>query len=216
MLIFKKEKKVVELALRHAEVTGEGLQIMADAIGAYLDGDTEHLSHANKQVDRLETDADDILREIRELLYSGAYLPTIRGDIYKLLSGVDRVTNKIEDCLDFVNYQKPAVASEYRANLARILEETLVCYAELGLALRAFFKPKGEVEDLRKHCRNVGETESKIDKMQRKLTLRIFEGERDLAEKQHVVELLSRITRISDRIENTADDLELLSLKSII
>lgn len=216
MLIFKKEKKVVELALRHAGITGESLQIMVDAINAYLDGDTEQLAHATSQVNRLETDADDLLRDIRELLYSGAYLPTIRGDIYKLLSSVDRVTNKIEDCLDFVNYQKPAVSSEYRQDLGRVLESSLTCYAELRRALQAFFKPKGQVEDLRKHCRQVGERESEIDSLQRALTLRIFESGSELAEKQHMVELLSRITRISDRIENTADELELLSLKSII
>lgn len=216
MRIFKKEKKVVELALQHAEKTGDGLQIMAKAIEHFLDGDTEQLSKATSTVNRLETEADGLLREIRELLYSGAYLPMIRGDIYKLLSSVDRVTNKIEDCLDFVNYQKPTSATDYRADLRKIIEITVECYAELRTALKAFFKPKGKIEDLREHCREVSEKESEVDALQRRLTLSIFESDRDLAEKQHIVQLLSRITSISDRIENTADELELLSLKSII
>ena len=216
MRIFKKEKKVVELALQHADKTGDSLQIMAKAIQHFLDGDTEELSKATSKVNHLETEADGLLRDIRELLYSGAYLPMIRGDIYRLLSSVDRVTNKIEDCLDFVNYQKPTAATHYRKDLCRIIDITVECYAELRAALKAFFKPKGKIEDLRKHCRSVSEKESEVDAVQRSLTLRIFESDRDLAEKQHAVQLLSRITRISDRIENTADELELLSLKSII
>lgn len=216
MLIFKKEKQVVELALSHAAKTGECVQIMTDAVDAYLIDNTEKLADSTKQVSILETEADSLLRDIRELLYSGAYLPTIRGDIYRLLSAVDDVTNKVEDCLGFVNYQKPSLAPAYRDDIGDILKMTKDCYAELSLALRAFFKPKGAVEDLRQHSRQVGELESAIDKKERKLTLRIFESEMQLAEKQHLVELLSHITRISDEIENTADELELLSLKSII
>jgi predicted phosphate transport protein (TIGR00153 family) len=216
MQIFKKEKKVVELALRHAEITGESLVLMAHAIKGSATNNSQQLQESTSRVHRLESDADDILREIRELLYSGAYLPTIRGDIYRLLSAVDDVTNKIEDCLDFVNYQKPESLDSYQSEIAAILDLTETCYSELREALRAFFKPKGKVEELQEHSRRVGEIESSIDAKERALTQKIFESGFPIGEKLHMVQLLMRITRISDEIENAADELELLSLKSII
>ncbi|MBU2677047.1 MAG: DUF47 family protein [Gammaproteobacteria bacterium] len=216
MLIFKKEKQVVELALRHADKTGESLKIMVGAVNAFALGNIDHLAEHAAQVNNLETEADGILREIRELLYSGAYLPTIRGDIHRLLSAVDNVTNKIEGCLDFVNYQKPASLDAFHAEMTDILGLTEICWSELRSALRAFFKPKGKVEELREHARKVGEIESSIDAKERALTLQIFESEFPIGEKLHLVQLLSRITQISDQIENTSDELELLSLKSII
>ena len=216
MLIFKKEKKVVELALRHAEKTGESLQIMVDAVKGFLADDHTSLEESSTRVNSLETEADSLLRDIRELLYSGAYLPTIRGDIYRLLSAVDDVTNKIENALDFVNYQKPISSRAYVEPLEEILDMTLDCFSELSEALRAFFKPKGKVEDLREHCRQVGEFESSIDDKERSLTLSIFESDLPLAKKQHIVKLLGHIAQISDEIENAADELELASLKSII
>lgn len=216
MLIFKKEKQVVELALTHADKTGESLAIMVAAIKAFANGDLEQLADSAAQVNRLETEADGILRQIRDLLYSGAYLPTIRGDIYRLLSAVDNVTNKVEDCLDFVNYQKPASLDSYQSELIAILDLTENCYSELRKALRAFFKPKGTVEKLREHARDVGEFESLIDARERALTLQIFESGLPIGEKLHLGQLLTQITRISDEIENTAQGLELVSLKSII
>ena len=216
MLIFKKEKKVVELALKHAEKTGESLRIMVEAIKGFLNNGNSSLAESATRVNKLETEADGLLRDIRELLYSGAYLPTIRGDIYRLLSAVDDVTNKIENGLDFVNYQKPVSTGAFVEPLEEILDMTIDCFSELGDALRAFFKPKGKVEDLREHCRRVGELESEIDDKERTLTLAIFESDIPLSEKQHLVKLLARIVKISDEIENASDELELASLKSII
>ena len=216
MLIFKKEKQVVELALTHADKTGESLAIMAASVKAFAAGDLEQLADSTAHVHRLETEADGILRDIRELLYSGAYLPTIRGDIYRLLSAVDDVTNKVEGCLDFVNYQKPASLDTYQSEIIAILDLTEGCFSELRKALRAFFKPKGTVEKLREHARDVGEIESLIDAKERALTLQIFDSALPIGEKLHLVQLLAKITQISDEIENTADGLELVSLKSII
>jgi len=216
MQIFKKEKQVVELALRHADKTGESLGIMIMALKAYAANNLEQLAESTSSVHSLESDADDILREIRELLYSGAYLPTIRGDIHRLLSAVDDVANKVEGCLDFVNYQKPESLHTYQSEINTILDLTESCYSDLRKALRAFFKPKGKVEELRDHTRGVGENESLIDARERALTQQIFESGLPMGEKMHLVQLLTRITQISDEIENTADELELLSLKSII
>ncbi len=216
MLIFKKEKQVVELALKHAETTGESLRIMVEAVKGFLVDDGNSLAESTARVIELETEADSLLRDVRELLYSGAYLPTIRGDIYRLLSAVDDVTNKIENALDFVNCQRPTSKGAYVEPLEEILDMTVDCFSELSDGLRAFFKPKGKVEDLRKHCRRVNEIESSIDDRERTLTRDIFESDLSLAKKQHLVKLLGRIVRISDEIENAADELELASLKSII
>ena len=216
MLIFKKEKKVVELALKHAETTGESLTIMIAAIKDYASGELHKLPESTAKVDALESAADGLLRDIRELLYSGAYLPTIRGDIYRLLSRIDSITNNIEHCVDFVNYRKPALLDIYQSEIGEILDLTGACFAELQKALRAFFKPKGKVEELRAHAREVAKLESSIDERELALTLKIFESQLTLAEKQQLALLLDSVTEISDEVENAADELELLSLKSIV
>ncbi|MDJ0748940.1 MAG: DUF47 family protein [Woeseiaceae bacterium] len=216
MQIFKKEKQVVELALRHTETTGECLEVMASALEAYADGNQSPVEESMRQVTILETKADGLLRECREILYSGAYLPTIRGDLHRLLTATDKIANRAEDCLEFVAFERPQGIDGHAKNFERLLERTRTCYDEFHKALRAFFKPKGKLEEVRVRIRNVSALETEMDEDERALIRSIFESDLDLAGKQHLARLVTRIVRISDQIENAADVLELLSLKSII
>ena len=216
MKILKKEKKVVELALDHLAKTGEGLQIMIEAMRAYAMGETEGLAEATATVNDLESEADDALREIRELLYSGAFLPTIRGDLFRLLSEVDKIANRVEDSLDFVDQQRPSQVEKYRTDFKNILDLTGDCFDALRRALEAYFDPKVEIEELRGYAADVSKIESAIDEIQRSLTSTLFESDLPLADKLHLAQLVRHIVQISDQAENATDELELLSLKSII
>ncbi len=216
MQIFKKEKQVVELALKHAEKTGECLNILSTAVKAYADGDTSGINDSMTRVTELESRADALVREIRELLYSGAYLPTIRGDLHRLLTATDKIANRAQDCLEFVTYERPQGIDGHADALRALLDRTNTCYEEFQLGVRAFFKPKGEIKEVRERVHRVGEVESELDKDERALLKAVFDSDLDLAGKQHLGRLVTRIVRISDQIENAADVLELLSLKSII
>ncbi len=216
MKIFKKEKQVVELALQHAEKTGECLDVLASALEAYASANASHIEKSMHRVSELETQADTLLREVREILYSGAYLPTIRGDLHRLLKASDKIANRAEDCMEFVTFERPKGIDGHAPAFKKLLKRTVACYSEYLKALRAFFKPKGELEELRARIHSVGVLESDIDEDERALIRSIFESDLDLAGKQHLARLVARIVRISDQIENAADVLELLSLKSII
>lgn len=216
MQIFKKEKQVVQLALKHAEKTGECLDVLASALQEYASTSTSPLEESMRRVSELEARADELLREAREILYSGAYLPTIRGDLHRLLKATDKIANRAEDCMEFVTFERPQGIDGHREQVEKLLKRTVACYGEYLKALRAYFKPKGELEELRARIHSVGNLESQIDENERALIASIFESDLDLAGKQHLGRLISRIVRISDQIENAADVLELLSLKSII
>ena len=216
MFIFKKEKRVVSLVSQHIDKTAECIDVTCEAIKELLSGNSELDDEAANQVKRLENDADELLREIRELLYSGAYLPTIRGDIYRLMSAVDDLCNKAQDCFDLVYLQKPQVGEDYQSLMIATIDLTMGCFGEFRKALKAFFNPKGEREKLRIHARQVSELESLIDNNERVLTAQIFESSLPLSEKLQWRQLVDMIVCISDNIEDAADELELVSLKSIV
>jgi len=212
----KKEKRVTDLVLQHVDKTGQCLGVTCDVIREFLSGNDEGLRAAASQVTILENDADKLLREIREVLYSGAYLPTIRGDIYRLMSAVDNVANKAEDCCDFFIYQKPHIVEEYQAEILAIVELTQGCFSEFSEALKIFFSQNNEEDGIREHAKRVSELESLIDDNERTLTEQIFNSSLSLSEKLHLRRLLHRLTYISDIIEDAADELQLVNLKSIV
>jgi predicted phosphate transport protein (TIGR00153 family) len=216
MLIFKKEKAVIELILRHIETTRECVQSTMDGVRTHIAGETPDANGSLSEVNRLESEADELLREIRDMLYSGAYLPQIRGDIYGLMSMIDKVSNSAEDCYDHFHNQRPVVPGEYRTEIEAILDLTSECFLACEKSLKAYFGPKDKLEKVRKHGRRVSELESRVDEIERETTARIFNSSLDKAEKLHLRRSLNMITKISDATEDAADRLQWVSVKSIV
>ena len=216
MLIFKKEKAVIELIFRHIDKTAECVQATIDSLSAYIKDNNSDSTEAVRLVNNLESEADTLLREIRDMLYSGAYLPQIRGDIYRLMSAIDGVSNKAENCFDHFHYQFPEIPDEFAADMDAILDLTSECFAALQKGLKAYFGPKDKLEKVRKHGMRVSEFESRIDALERELTARIFKTNIDKGEKLHLRRCLRKITAISDATEDAADQLQWVSVKSIV
>ena len=216
MLIFKKEKAVIELIFKHIDKSAECVLATLKSVRAYISDNDLDATGAVVLVNRFESEADTLLREIRDLLYSGAYLPQIRGDIYRLMSAIDRVSNKAEDCFDHFRYQFPEIPDEFADDINTILDLTQECFAALQKGLKAYFGPKDKVEKVRKHGMRVSEFESRIDELERELTARIFDTDMDKGEKLHLRRSLRKITAISDATEDAADQLQWVSVKSII
>ena len=216
MLIFKKEKAVIELVVRHIEKTRECVESTVKGLTAYVDSKYAESGNSIGDVNRLESEADALLRDILEMLYSGAYLPQIRGDIFGLMSTVDDINNKAENCYDFFHYQKPEVPEEYKEEMIALFELTLECFHAFEKALKAYFGPKDKLNKVHKHSRRVREFESRTDDIKRAMTARIFESAMDKGEKIHLHGCLRTITEIADAIEDAADRLEWVSVKSIV
>jgi len=216
MLIFKKEKAARKLALEHFVKTNECLKSAFAVMEQYLAGDIESAKQSAKKVIELESDADILKHQLRDVLFSGAFLPNIRSDVYRLVDSVDKVADMGETSSHFVVYQRPVVPDYFHEDMSEICRLCLDCYKELQSGLNCFFKPKGEIELLREHTSKVGALETEVDNLQANFTRKIFESSMEMGEKIHLCQLLKYVTRIADRAEDAADELQFAAMKSII
>ena len=162
MKLWKKEKKVVDLIMRHVAAIQDTLEAAGSALNQYLDGKTDQ-ADLNKEVDRLESKADDLRREIQNTLYAGAYLPNLREDVFQLVEALDDIADASESCVDFFSNQRPEIPDEFAADFRKLVKAAEKNFAPLEEAVGAYFKPKGKLKDLREHCSKVGSEESKTD-----------------------------------------------------
>jgi predicted phosphate transport protein (TIGR00153 family) len=216
MLIFKKEKHARHLVLEHLRDVRECLTESRNTLEEYLSGDLENATVRAGEVDRLESAADDLLNQIREVLLDGAFLPNIRSDVYRLVEATDSIAGEAQDIAKFITCQFPDIPSEYHAALLEMFQTSLNCFFELRKALKAYFKPKGLFEDLREHFTQVGKIESEVDALQAELTKRVFTSSLDLSNKIHIQRLVRRIGQIADLSEDTADELEFAAMKAVV
>jgi len=95
-MLFKKEKEVIELILKHLDVTENTIKSSLKTIEFYLDENIAEAKIWARKTRGTESEADLIRYDIRDKLYLGAYLPLLREDIYKLVESVDKVGNAAE------------------------------------------------------------------------------------------------------------------------
>ena len=216
MFLFKKEKEVIELLLKHLDIVEECLTTGIKTIQTYLKGNTDEAKDLAKDVDRIETQADLVRYEIRDKLYAGAYLPRIREDIYRLVESVDEVGNAGETCCDFFLNQRPAIPDELKVMFQAAVRESLGIISPLKHSVACFLKGECPIEVSRRHAKEVGLKESDVDHIVWDLTKEIFTSTLDYSHKIHLKLCLDAVARVSDRAEDASDQLDLVILKSMV
>ena len=216
MLLFKKEKQVIEFILKHLDLVEDSLKTGIKTIEYYLEGNISEAKVLARKVRNLESEADVVRYDTRDKLYSGAYLPLLREDIYKLIESIDKVANAGEACCDFFLNQRPVVPDELKPAFVEVVNESLGIIDNLKLAVLCYFKGECKIETVRDHTKEVGMQESRVDKLKWDLTKAILTSPMDLAHKLHLRLCLENIVEVSDRAEDAGDQLELATLKSMV
>jgi len=215
-VFFKKEKEVIELILKHLELVEDSLKTGIRTIEFYLDDNISEAKVLGRKVRSEESEADIVRYNIRDKLYSGAYLPLLREDIYKLIESIDKVVNAGEACCDFFLNQRPVIPDELKPAFVEVVRESLGIIDNLKLAVLCYFKGECKIETVREHTKEIGMQESRVDKFEWDLTKAILTSPMDLAHKLHLRLCLESIVEISDRAEDAGDQLELATLKSMV
>ncbi|MBW2411979.1 MAG: DUF47 domain-containing protein [Deltaproteobacteria bacterium] len=216
MLLFKKEKQVIEYILKHLDLVEDSLKTGIKTIENYLEDNISEAKVLARKVRSLESEADVVRYDIRDKLYSGAYLPLLREDIYKLIESIDKVGNAGEACSDFFLNQRPLIPDEMKAHFRVAVRDSLGIIEPLKLAVLCYFKGECKIEVVREHTKDIGMQESRVDKLEWDLTKEIFTSTLDFAHKHHLKNCLDAIVEVSDRAEDAGDQLELATLKSMV
>ena len=211
-MLYKKEKAVNELILKHLGWVDDCLKLALNTVREYLNGNIEEAKSLALKVDRCETETDEILREIMSKLYSGAYLPSLRSDILHLAQHLDSLANAAEACCDFFLDQRPDIPEEMRPSFLSVTEKSISSCIPLREAVALFFKDD-DIKTIREKAREVGIKESDVDKEEWDITRDIFKTNLDYGHKIHLRLCLESIVEISDRAEDTADQLQLIIIK---
>ena len=215
-MFFKKEKKVIELILKHLDLAVDSLKSGIQTIEFYLNDDIGNAKRLAREVRSIESNADLVRYDLRDKLYSGAYLPLLREDIYKLIESIDKVANAGEACCDFFLNQRPKISAELKPAFIEVATESLGIIDLLKLAVLCYFKGECKIETIREHTKEIGLQESRVDKLEWDLTKTIFTSDMEFARQLHMKLCLDRIVEISDRAEDAGDQLELATLKTMI
>jgi len=209
------EKNARQMLDDYINKVGEVLYKTLATLKYYFNDQIAEAKTCAREVDKLETEADAILRGFMVCLQEGAFMPLIRKDIFQVISAVDKVANAAESTCDFCLSQRPHIFQEFKGAFEDIVQANVEIFPGLKAAvdilkLGTFGMAGDEDTSFYDIAKNIGISESNIDDLEWKLTREIFSSDLPLANKIHLHELLNHITRISDLTEDVADRIQIM------
>lgn len=210
-MLWKNNDNVEELFLKHISKVKECLGVFTETIELYIEnGETEEVKVKTIKVHKLESEADNIRREIIHLLIEKSYLlPHTRRDFLELLEKIDKVADYAEAVLDYIFLQAMDITEIGQQKLTEILDLTNNQFDLLTDAVKNLFEDMDQAIPL---VIEIDKIESKIDDLERALISRLSRERDDLEICVKILyrDFLNMLANISDMIEDASDEIEII------
>lgn len=207
-------KRTRELELKIAEfltnIIHGGFLFSAGMEKYFEKGVNEEFIDIRNQISNFEAKNDTLRRDVEIQLYIQMILPDVRSDIQRLLEGCDQVINIYEENLILMSVECPKIPKALQSDLLMMIKTTLECVNALVVSARCFFS--GIAVD--EYTKQVSFFEHEIDIQAMELKKQVFSDKKiTLAGQLQLKDFIYGIERISDRAEDVADRISVMSVK---
>jgi len=215
LAIWKKSKEVQAHVFEHLGQVRRTIDAFLESSRAYLTAnDAEEADRLALETHRAEGVADDIRRAVEAKLIGGALLATSRRQVLELIEQVDTLANAAEATLDYLLTQRVEVPPNTADRVIEILGATATVFDDVECGIHALFE--GDRDGTVAWTERIDAGEAKIDHMERQATQELFRMDLDLAHKRHVHGFIDQLVKISDRAEDLADRIAMITAEKAI
>ncbi len=185
--------------------------IFFEGIKDFFDEEKEFLEKRRKEISRIEKEADNYLKSIRQKLYAFRLIPDSRGDVLELLDNMDDLVDVAKQTLLQLYIEQPNTLSSSKDDFLEMSRLSKYAVDELVRGVRVFFLNPGELDEF---VKKVYFYEKEVDKLEEKIKRRVFSlQEVDLAQKVQVRYFVEKIALLSDKAEEIAKNLLIYKIK---
>lgn len=210
MSLFKSSKVLETKIDDFLDTVAEGGLVFRAGVNAYLSSETEDFEAAITKIDKLESRADKLSREVEAHLYRHSLIPEHRGDVLGLLENTDNIIDRMKTSLYQFSVEQPKIPQAHHDDFAKLVEASCQAAEAIIVSARAFFRNADEVKD---NLYKVHHFEKEADQISDSLKRRIFASDLDLAHKIHLRYFALNVELVSDTAEAVADRLAIYAIK---
>ena len=124
MPLFRSSKVIERQIDEFLDTVNEGALVFREAINDYLAGDQANFEGRIEQIDRLESAADDLSREVETELYRHSLIPQTRGDVLGLLEHTDDVVDTAKKALHQFRIERPDIPAALHLEFKSLAEDS--------------------------------------------------------------------------------------------
>ena len=208
-------KSPFEGLMEHAHLVRECMVPLREAVQAYMEGDMERYAAASKKVSEKEHEADLIKSRVRNNLPKAVFMPVDKSTFLMLLREEDAILDYAEDVVVWLGMRNTRTPEDLKKDVLAFFDEvetTVRTYEEAMAHLSDLVKSsfsKKEVERVKEHIKEVHEHEYHADKLNHRLSKKIFAMEDALGPVgvYHLLKTINLMDQIANHAENAVDRL---------
>ncbi len=212
-ILFKNTKDLEGKIDNFLDLIVKGGFLFRQGVKYYLEGETDEFEKRITSIDKTETDADNLRREIETRLYAETLIPESRGDVLGILEGCDKVLNLTAETLMQFSTEIPFILPEVKDKYLDLTDTSISALEEMVTAVRAYFRDINKVRD---HITKVQLYESESDQIAFKIKHIVFRTDIELSKKIHMRYFALHIETIADEAEDLCDRLSIAAIKRYV
>ncbi|MBT3273374.1 MAG: DUF47 domain-containing protein [Spirochaetales bacterium] len=170
----------------------------------------EQLAINYELIHTAEREADDIRRDLEDMMYTEAVFPESRGDILGLVETMDKVPNQAESTVRMVLTQHITLPKNFCPQITELVN---VCHKAAETMISGVENVFSNYIDATVTVGKIDLLESEADRIEEALIDEIFSGDLPDLLKILLRDLVEHISSVADRTENVADRIRLLVAK---
>lgn len=195
----------------HAEKVKECAGVFQRGIACVIDDSCEDFEQFRKNIDMLESEADDIKRSIRGSLHKGTRVTVDKFEIFRYLGEQDRVLDAVDESLGWLSLRSaagiPQVLEKDFMLLVEAVMNPIEALSEMVTEACQYFLDSSEEQrvKVKDRIRTLRQYEHEADKLEHAVKEKIFNEIDDPVAVFHLIRLTEVVGSIADHAENAGD-----------
>ena len=203
-------KSPFENLQKHADKVKECAKLFMEASACHINADYEKFELLTDHVARLESEADDIKRNIRNHQPYGILMPVDKFQFFLYVKEQDNVMDDVEEALFWLSFRQQNIKKEVAADFQQLVESVIKSVEKLPELVRLaaiFFRTRSEEnrKKVKSIIYDIRQGEHEADLLERELKAFIFKSINNAIEVFYLIRLVEKIGEIADHAENAAD-----------
>jgi len=200
---------------KHADKVKECARLFREAAVCHIGQECKEFDLLTERVAQLESEADDIKRNIRNHLPKGILMPVDKFEFFDYLREQDKVLDEVEDALFWLSFRPRGIPDEVSTDIHHLVEAVIPPIERLSdlVALATeYFRSKSEAQrtKMKGLIRDIRQYERETDLLERELNFKIFGIIKDPLVVFHLVRLVEIIADIADHAQNASDRMRVM------
>ena len=186
--------------------------VFQEGVKAYVNGKKDKFERTFIDISTLESDADNVRRDIKHKLYTYMLIPESRGDVLGLLETLDDIVDICEKVLEQFSIETPNIPEFLKSDFLELAELSSKTVEEVVKGTRAFFREIGMVSE---YVNKVHFYEHEADDVEEQLKRKAFNSNeiKRFSQKVHMRYFAEKIALVSDVSESVAERLSVYAIK---